>query len=136
MFRFTRACSVVLLIGMTFVAGCGTAGPPPTAKASGQVTLKGEPVPECEIYFVAAEKGFSANASLDAEGKYKITANLPPATYKVYFAGPKMTKPPKPGEPPLETKPIAVPSKYLAESTSGLSKEVKTGDNVFDFKLE
>ena len=136
MFRFRKACSLVLALTVGFVVGCGSSGPPPTAKASGQVKLKGAPVTEGEIYFIAAEKGYSASSPLDAEGKYKITAALPPATYKIYFAGPKMTKPPMPGEPPPEAKPFVVPNQYLSESTSGLSKEIKVGENSFDVDLQ
>ncbi|MBS0203449.1 MAG: hypothetical protein JSS49_11155 [Planctomycetes bacterium] len=129
MFRFSKSCSCVLALTLGLVIGCGSSGPPKTAKASGQVKLKGEPVTEGEIYFIAAEKGYSASSTLDSEGKFQITASLPPATYKVYFAGPKVTKPPMPGEPPPETKPFVVPNQYLSEATSGLSWEIKAGDN-------
>ena len=136
MFRFRRTSALMLALTAGFVIGCGPSGPPPTAKVSGQVKLQGAPVTEGEIYFIAAEKGYSASSPLDAEGKYKISAALPPAMYKIYFAGPKMTKPPMPGEAPPETKPFVVPNQYLSESTSGLSKEIKAGENTFDVDLQ
>lgn len=135
--RMLKPIATVGLLGIGFVAGCGKSdAPPPTATASGQVTFKGKPVPDAKIFFVAAEKGFSANAPIEADGSYKITSGLPAATYKVYFGGTEIVKPPKPGEPPPKMTPLPLPNKYLRETTSGQLADVKAGDNKFDFKLQ
>ena len=128
--------SMVLICGVALLQGCGPSGPPPTAKATGKVTHKDKPVTEGEIYFVAAEKGYSANVSLGADGKYQISTGLPPANYKVFVSRPRITKPPMPGEAPPEVKDFPVPDKYQSETTSGLTAEVKAGDNTFDFKVD
>jgi hypothetical protein len=128
---------MVLICGAALLSGCGgSSGPPPTAKATGQVTHKSKPVTEGEIYFVAAEKGYSANATLGADGKYQITSGLPPAKYKVFISRPRITKPPMAGEAPPEVKEFLVPNKYQSETTSGLTAEVKAGDNTFDFPVD
>ena len=125
------------LLVLSQIVGCGgSSGPPPSAKASGQVTLKGKPLTEGEIYFVAAEKGYSANTTLNAEGKYQITSSLPPASYKIYFAAPRIVKPPMPGKPAPKASSFNLPAKYLSESTSGQVAQVKAGENKFDFALE
>lgn len=137
MIRASKLSVVLPVLVLIQLIGCGgKGGPPPTAKASGQVTLKGKPVTEGEIYFVAAEKGYSASTTLNAEGKYQITTGLPPASYKIYFAAPRIVKPPMPGQPPPKTSSFKLPAKYLSESTSGQTAQVKAGDNKFDFSLE
>ena len=136
MYRSLFLRSTVLLLGGVLIVGCGPSGPPPSAKAKGVVTHEDKPVTEGEIYFVAAEKGWSANASLNAEGKYEITSGIPPATYKVFITPPRITKPPMLGEAPPEAKSSGIPAKYQSETTSGLTAQVKAGDNTFDFKLQ
>ncbi len=137
MYRFTGKCLVICVIGVCLAAGCGKSNvSPPTAKASGQVIFKGKPVTAGEIYFVAAEKGYSANATLDSNGNYQISSGLPSASYKVYFAGPKVVEPPRPGYAPPKMEAFPLPPKYLREATSGQSADIKAGENKFDFKLE
>ena len=85
---------------------------------------------------MAAEKGFSANGTLNSEGKYQVSSGLPSASYKVYFAGPKVVQPPRPGVPAPKVEPFVLPAKYLREATSGQSADIKSGDNKVDFKLE
>jgi hypothetical protein len=136
-YRFTRKYLVVCITGFCFAAGCVKSDvPPPSAKASGQVVFQGKPVTAGEIYFVAAEKGYSASANLDSNGQYQISSGLPSASYKVYFAGPKVVEPPRPGYPPPKMDAFPLPAKYLREATSGQSANIKAGDNKFDFKLD
>lgn len=119
-----------------FMSGCGQAGPPASAKAEGTVTHQGKPVSTGEIYFIAADKGFAANASLTTEGKFQISTGLPPAQYRVFLTRPRITKPPMAGEPPPEAVEFPVPDKYQSENTSGLSAEIKPGDNTVNFTVD
>ena len=136
-YRFTEKWLLHSVIAAAWTVGCGSSYvPPPTAKASGQVMFQGKPVAAGEIYFVAAEKGYSANATLDSNGHYQISSDLPSASYKVYFAGPKVVEPPRPGYPAPKMDAFPLPSKYLREATSGQSADIKAGDNKLDFKLE
>lgn len=136
MIRSLYLRSTLVILGTFLAVGCGSGGPPASAKARGTVTHADKPVAEAEIYFIAAEKGYSANATLSAEGKYEITSNLPPASYKVFLTPPRITKPPMDGQPPPVAKEVDVPNKYRSETTSDLKAEVKAGNNTFDFKLQ
>jgi hypothetical protein len=49
---------------------------------------------------------------------------------------PRVTEAPMPGKVPGELKAFELPSKYLNETTSGMSAEVKPGDNIIDFRLD
>lgn len=136
MLRKLQTIGLVLVVGLTSITGCGSAGAPPTAQVKGKVTLNGEPVAVGSIYFVAPDKGFSTDAALSATGEYTITSNLPPATYKVFITRPRITKPPMPGEaapPPVDFK---VPDKYQTETTSGLTADIVAGENTKDFALQ
>lgn len=135
MFRSSLLPANLVVAGLALVMGCGKAGPPPSAKCKGVVTYQGQPLAEAEIYFVSAQKGFSANASVN-QGNYEITAGLPPASYKVFLTRPRITAPPMTGAPPPAAKEFLVPDKYLSETTSGLSADVKAGENTADFKVD
>ncbi|MBS0203451.1 MAG: hypothetical protein JSS49_11165 [Planctomycetes bacterium] len=136
MLRPSVVRSLCLLLGAIAITGCGPSGPPPSAKVKGVVTHGEKPVTEGEIYFVAAEKGYSGNGTLNADGQYEITSGIPPANYRVFLAPPRITKPPMLGEAPPEAKPTTIDAKYQSESTSGLTAEIKPGENKFDFKLD
>lgn len=126
-----------LVLGLATLTGCGgVAGPPPTASATGTVTFGGKPLTTGEIWFTAADKGFSAHAPIDANGKYDIKTDLPPADYKVYITPARLTAPPKPGEAPPPTPPLGIPDKYQVEAMSGLTATIKAGPNTKDFPLE
>jgi len=125
----------VIILGLVQIIGCGPAAPPPTATVSGQVTYKGKPVSVGQIWFNAPEKGYSANAPLNAEGKYEISKDLPPANYKVYLTPPRITTPPKPGEAPPPTEALQVPDRYQTEQMSGLTANVVAGTQKIDFPL-
>ncbi len=128
--------ALATIVGSTIV-GCGTPGPPPTAQVKGKVTLKGEPVKVGQIYFVAPEKGFSANTALSATGEYSISSDLPPASYKVFITPPRIEKPPKPGEQaPSTSADFKIPDRYQTETMSGLTAEIVAGPNTMDFPLE
>jgi len=123
-------------MGLSLSLGCGGSGPPPSASATGVVTHNGQPLGLGEIYFVSAENGYSANASITAEGKYEIAAGLPPAQYRVFVTRPRITADPMSGGAPPVAVEFPVPDRYQSESTSGLTAEVKAGTNALDFKLD
>lgn len=133
--RLSNPVSCIVMCGLVQLIGCAPAGPPPTASVSGKVTRMGQPVSVGQIWFNAPEKGYSANAPLDAAGKYEITENLPPANYKVYITPPRITTPPKPGVTPEASAGFKLPDKYQTEQMSGLTADVKEGTQTIDFTL-
>jgi hypothetical protein len=115
-------------------AGCGGGGS--TAKVSGKVTTGGKPVTGASICF--SSQGGASCGVLDDTGEYEITIGLKPGSYKVYLFVPSTPgSPPMPKEPPATEPTSNVPPKYLSVTSSGLTAEVRAGDNPnTDFALD
>lgn len=134
-------CGAVWLASAIVLCGCG--GPPvlPTGTVSGQVTHHdGKPLTNAEISFLAPQLGSSASAPVDANGRYTIDKPLKVGAYQVVVAPPET--PYTPGDAPA-TKPRAeienpdIPARFRNAATSGLTVEVKEGQNAnvnFDLK--
>ena len=137
MLRHLCAFGMLCILVLATIPGCGgPSGPPPTAQVTGSVTFGGKPVTTGEIWFVATDKGYSANGPIDSSGKFNITENLPPADYKVFITPPRITKPPMPGDVAPAATPLGIPDRYQVESMSGLTATIKAGPNTKDFPLE
>jgi hypothetical protein len=121
--------------------GCGRrADLPPVAKVSGVVTLDGKPLPRGTIQFVPdASKGAegpTAVGTIDPQGHYRLkTAGTDGAIVGFHRVGVYALQ----QEPEDETAPPPpplIPPKYFNPETSGLTAEVKAGqDNQLDFPL-
>lgn len=135
----------LLLILWVCLPGCGAKGPA-IGSLRGQVRLDGKPLPACMVLFENGEAGVSMWAPVDAEGKYVArthdTPGLPVGTYRV------AVKPhqawnvdPKTGLPALVAQgkkelPPPIPARFFSGETSGLSVDVKEGENPpFDVEL-
>lgn len=154
--RFTRnpiANGLLLAFAMA-LTGCGDGGEgkptDPQASVSGSVTNNGENVtPDTSVVFHCKEKNATAAGLVDSLGKFTLrpgagSIGIPAGRYQVMF------RPPDPPAPALGTdeykdfmsgktkKPEPakdVPGVLGAFDTSGISLEVKTGPNTFDFDL-
>lgn len=135
------------------VVGCGEPEAKPTdpqAQISGTVTNNGANVtPDTTIVFFCKEKNATAAGLVDSLGKYTIrpgagSIGIPAGRYQV------MIRAPEPPAPALGTKEYEdfmsgkakraepakdVPSQFGSFDTSGITLEVKSGDNTFDFDL-
>lgn len=139
---------LVLCIGCCLTSlGCGLISSEPAGKVRGVIKFKGEPVlPGTAVMFVMSSKGLGALGDVEEDGKYMLkmagTDQIPVGTYTVSIrpgTGPEMTpeeqinaglnkkKTVDPGE--------GVPQKYRVPETSGLTFEVKVGDNQFDLDM-
>jgi len=117
------------------------------------VTYNGEPVEGATVTFMAtSEGGRGAMGTTDASGKYSLLTFVAgdgaiPGSYKVKIAKKAggggfeategaggMLVPPAGGPPTVKPK-DELPAKYADDSTSGLTAEVKVGNNTFDFEL-
>jgi hypothetical protein len=102
------------------------------------VTFQGKPLPSGVIIFVG-DKAY--NGALDANGSYAIAA-IKPGSYKIVVTteADKLPKPAKDAKEPEDTKPaktfVPIPKKYADAETSGLTAEVKNGENNFDLELK
>lgn len=120
----------------------------PMGKVTGSVNYKGKPVPQgTAVMFLMSSKGFGALGEVDENGQYVLKAAgrdmVPAGKYAISIrppTGPEMTpeevmealKKKKPAGDPFRT----VPQKYRTPETSGLTFEVKTGDNQFDIDMQ
>lgn len=153
--RFARShvASLLCLALSIGAAGCGEREAKPTdpqASVSGTVTNNGANVtPDTSVVFFCKEKNATAAGQVDSLGKFALrggvsSIGIPAGRYQV------MIRPPEPPAPAMGTKeyedfmsgkvkrpdpPKDVPSQFGSFDTSGLTVEVKTGENNFDFDL-
>lgn len=140
------------LLLLTLV-GCGEKEAKPTdpqASVSGSVTNNGANVtPDTSVVFFCKDKNAMAAGQVDSLGKFALrpgvgSIGIPAGRYQV------MIRAPDPPAPALGTKEYEdfmsgkvkrpepakdVPSILGAFDTSGISVEVKVGENTFDFDL-
>jgi hypothetical protein len=129
----------------------------PTGTVTGTVKLDGNPVSTaCNISFLNLEKGYNASARTGTDGSYELkfkdgTANVPVGKYNVTVlsdsSGAAQLSPAEAMEQSMaqQEKGAAdavvggangpIPQKYSSPTTSGLSFEVKEGDNSIDIPL-
>lgn len=133
----------LLLLGMLFLpvvtAGCGDG----LARVSGAVTLDGQPVvggaDKYGTVSFCKEDGGGAPAigTLDSFGRYTLStgarSGVEPGKYLVGVAVKKISPPARPNDMPMAT--LITPRKYARVSQSGVSVEVQSGNNSFDFAL-
>jgi hypothetical protein len=110
------------------------------------VTHKSAPVTDAAIVFENQTAGISVKVNLGPDGTYVAktadSIGLPPGSYQVAVTPSKVAET---DEVPLVAAPTgnetaaqsAIPAKYHSPSTSGLTADVKAGDNLtFDFDLK
>lgn len=153
-----RPWSMLLAAATLVMTGCDSGGySGPTGTVQGTVTLNAAPVPGgCRVVFVSTA-GFTASGDVNSDGKYRLAVagkgdEVPVATYNVSVvpktAGGEMTeeeynKLMEQGESAApqakskdEAEEKAIPAKYHSAASSGLSFEVKAGENTIDIPLE
>ncbi|MCC6494027.1 MAG: hypothetical protein IT424_13515 [Pirellulales bacterium] len=105
------------------VAGCGRSpqADPKRAAVSGVVTFRGKPLPAGTISFESANSPMASSALIDAGGKYS-TDRVPIGACKVSVS----TSSVRYGNPGAY---VAIPEKYGDVATSGLTTDIKAGEN-------
>lgn len=135
MIRFQAAFCLTLAV---IVAGCSRE--PARGTARGKITYNRKAVTGATIFFENSAQGVGVTTNLGADGSFEIKtykgAGLPPGTYKIAVAPGRVMEsadeiPLAGGKgPPKNLPPAAkVPEKYHKTETSGLSVELKEGDN-------
>ncbi len=147
----SRYRSVILLSAAALLAGCSGASELPRGTVRGRVTLAGKPLAGATVVFENRAVGVAQSATLDDDGRYEFlnyaAGGLPAASYKVTVSSgrsmlpgeeiPRLSPVAKGPVTPPKRAPTAVPDKYAKAESSGLSAEVKAGDNPpFDFDLK
>lgn len=133
--EFVRLC-LLLPACLILFTGCGGSSGPPTAAVRGKVLFQGEPVTVGMVNFASPETGRGAGAPINEKGEFQIPEGLALGTYRVAILPPP--DPTSAGAPRTEPLPEypQIPSKYRSEVTSGLTAEVKAGDNNFTFEMQ
>ena len=147
-----RCRFVALLLAFAPVLGCGGSDATPRGTVRGHVTINGKPLLSgATVVYENKTIGVSQTAALDDSGKYEFATHdsvgLPPATYSVTISAGRFMKPgeeipkvnlaPKGSAPAVPPKKAEIPPKFSKAETSGLTAEVKAGDNApFDFDLK
>jgi hypothetical protein len=116
--------------------GCSDGSQGPSAVVAGKVTLGGAPVPAGTVLFMT-DDGQAASAELNADGDYVVHCS--PGRYKIAVTPPPPPDPlAAPAAPATQSSPIAqsIPPRYRDLGRSGLTIDVKQGDNQFDIVLK
>lgn len=132
--------------------GCSSGGLPSDAAAvTGKVTHDGQAVANAVVTFLS-DSGYAAVGKTNEEGVYQLSsAEIPggtkPGSYKVMVSkieqtgGPALTEedpgydPKNPSAGGPQTKHL-LPQKYSKISSSGLTADVKAGENTVDLPLD
>jgi hypothetical protein len=137
---FARVACLLLLAGG--LAACGCSSENRGGKITGSVLLEGKPLPDAVVGFVPNDQKEPTNfAVTDAEGHFEVKRDkakrtLPPGTYAVVVRQ-YVKKDGKPLPPEERDMLIAsgnlrntLPERYSSPKTSGLTADVKPGDNA------
>jgi len=127
---------MLLLFSLALVASCSKSSDERSAVVSGKVTLGGAAVTAGTVLFMT-DGGHAATAELTSDGAYTLRCR--PDRFKVAVTPPAPIDPlaapasAPPSRPTSSTSPI--PKRYHDFGTSGLTIEVKEGNNTFDIAL-
>ena len=106
------------------------------ASVSGNVTLDGKPLTKGDISFYASGAA-AASGQIDASGNYTLSTGtekgLQPGSYQVTIVANDIIEPTDKFASLIPK--LITPAKYSNATTSGLTAEVKSGKNTFDFNL-
>jgi hypothetical protein len=139
----TPACSrfaiLLPLLVLVLISGCGSSGLT-TAPVRGKITYKGKPVPNGTVTYVPDGDKPAATGEIQPDGTYVLTtydsgdgAVLGKHSIMIIAQEDMAGRLPEERSP---TPGLIVPEKYTNFAGSGLTAEVKQGDNVFDFELK
>lgn len=150
--RMSNPISCILLFVIAGFSGfaCNKTTLPegPTGTLHGKVTYKGSAPPAgSAISFIHDKTGFVAVGSIQGDGSYtaqmKGQPELPVGAYQISVTGPpapemtpeQMAAMYEGKSDPSATAANSLPAKYADIATSGLTYEVKEGDNTHDVQL-
>jgi hypothetical protein len=141
-----RAAAGALLTALLLVIGCGRGdGVNRGGKLTGKVTLDGKPVGGGEVTVIGADGKHSMSGKIRNSGEYEIMEPpLGPCKLAVVTSSIKDVPPPSAKKGPVNfTDPatgewpiyVPIPAKYEKPETSGLTVEIKGGDQTHDIPL-
>lgn len=134
---FNSTNYLLLFLSLALCMGCERSET--LGKVQGQVTLDGQPVAHGIVIFSNPAKGVHITAPLQSDGRYEIQMaqgfGLPLGEYQV-AVNPPVASPPMPGAPPPPPVPPSnIPTRYMQPTSSGLTRTINEGENVFDIPM-
>ena len=129
--RATTLISIVLAVAI--LGGCSGKKEWPKASVTGQVTYKGKPLDHGRVVFIH-EQGHGGAGEIGADGRYTLQAILGPNRVMIECKDPHATTT-DPGRPNMPIPANFIPDRYTNHVDSGLTAEVREGENTEDFDL-
>lgn len=134
-FRLFVAPIVVMAMALPVLQGCGSGqSKRVTGKVDGAVTFNDQPVKAGTVYLERKDSGDGSSAPLDSSGKFKVPDPLPVGTYIVVVM-PIVLSPDEIADGKQPPPSDDIPEKYRSPSTSGLTFEIKEGQNTLQIKM-
>jgi hypothetical protein len=130
-----------LLLFAALLSGCADAGDQDTATVHGKVTYRGKPLPLGMVMFTPDNMGPTASGAINTDGTYTLSTystgdGAVIGTHKVAVIAKEEQTNFEANAAPTDGKRL-IPDKYFLEVTSGLTAEVKPGEeNEINFNLE
>jgi len=129
------------LIVLAFVAcGCTSSPNPKTYPVNGKISYRGQPITSGIVLLTPADNGHAATGNLEKDGSFRLTTfqkddGAVPGKYQVAI---QVFPSDGAGLPGAEFagKPPPLPPKYGSANSSGLTAEIKAGENHLDFPLK
>ncbi|MHC2067349.1 carboxypeptidase-like regulatory domain-containing protein [Bremerella sp. T1] len=127
------------LFAVLLLIGCSGSGIPPVGEVHGQITLNGEPVPNCHVMFEPIAGGRSSSAMTDDSGRYvlKYKGDADGALLGKHRVRLITSRDPSRDDNGRITDPGVkekLPKEYNSETTQQV--EVVDGDNPIDFVIQ
>jgi len=136
----SNKCLQVVWVTAIIAAGCTKSDNPKTYPVNGKVTYKGQPVSSGIVLLTPTENGHAATGNLEKDGTFHLTTfqkgdGAVPGKYQVAVQAFPAEGAGLPGAE-FAGKPPPVPLKYMSAASSGLTVEIKVGDNHLEFPLK
>ena len=140
--------TALALLGCLTHLGCGMVGSEPAGKVQGILKHNGEPAAiGTSVMFLMSAKGLGAVGEVEEDGKFVVkmagTDQIPLGTYTVSVrpsTGPELTPEEQMAVALSKKAPVdyesSVPKKYRTPESSGLTFEVKAGENLFELDMK
>jgi hypothetical protein len=129
-----------VLAVLAAATGCTRSDNPQTYPVAGKVTYRGQPVTSGMVMLTPEESGHAATGSLEKDGSFKLTTfqkddGAVPGRYQVAVQAFPAEGAGLPGAE-FAGKAPPIPQKYFSPGSSGLTVEIKAGENQLDLALK
>ncbi|MFI4875746.1 MAG: carboxypeptidase-like regulatory domain-containing protein [Blastopirellula sp. JB062] len=123
----THAFLLIVAVGCAgLLSGCSNSDQ--QSQVKGAVSLDGQPLAHATVTLINDELGVGGSATVE-NGQFQFAAELPPGSYLIEIGPPPARAP---HEAPLKTPAVKLPKYVQNAKTSGLTAELKPGENSLE----